>query len=160
MGTDTDLDLADAVKEKGRELESLVRGPYKGAMRNTQTYLVMAHDDGAGKMILDDDKDRLRVDWPGVGTQPIFEKVNDRMLDATKPLGGTYLPNPTWTELTNHSLTTVHPLGGCVMAERAEEGVVNHKGQVFSSVSGEGVYEDLIVCDGSIVPRRWGSIRC
>ncbi len=156
MGTDTDRSVADAVKEKSRELESLVRGPYKGAMRNTQTYLVMAHDDGAGEMILDDDKDRLRVDWPGVGTQPIFEKVNDRLLDATKPLGGTYLPNPTWTELTNHSLTTVHPLGGCVMAEQAEDGVVNHKGQVFSSASGDRVYQDLIVCDGSIVPRPLG----
>ena len=156
MGTDPDRDLADAVKEKTRELESFVSGPYKGAMRNTQTYLVMAHDDGDGEMILDEDKDRLRIDWPDVGKQPIFEKVNGRLLDATKPLGGTYVPNPTWTELTNHSVMTVHPLGGCAMAERAEDGVVNHKGQVFSSASGDAVYEDLIICDGSIVPRPLG----
>ena len=46
------------------------------------------------------------------------------------------MKNPIWSELTNHGLITVHPLGGCIIAEDAERGVVNHKGQVFG-VSGE-----------------------
>ena len=155
MGRDTDnLDIGDAVREKAAELETLVHGPYKGAMRNTQTYLVMCHDDGEGRMLLEND--RLRIDWPGVGDQEAFHRVNEKLHEATKPLGGTYVPNPTWNELMDRSLATVHPLGGCVMAEGAEDGVVNHKGQVFSSASGDAVYEDLMICDGSIAPRPLG----
>ena len=84
-------------------------------MRNTQTYLIMSHDNDEGRMFLE--KDRLRIDWPGVGGQPVFERINQQLLNATKPLGGTFVPNPSWSKLTNQNLTSVHPLGGCVMAE-------------------------------------------
>ena len=138
----------------GRVLESMVHGPYRGAVRNSQVYLVMTHDDGAGRMTLEDD--RVRITWPGVGEQPIFGKVNDRLRAATRPLGGVYVKNPMWNKLMDHRLTTVHPLGGCVMAERAEDGVVNDKGQVFSGAAGSAAYNDLYVADGSIVPRPLG----
>ena len=137
-----------------RAIESVVHGPYRGAVRNSQTYLVMTHDDGAGRMTLEDD--RVRISWPGVGAQAIFGTVNDRMRAASRPLGGVYVKNPAWTKLSNHQLTTVHPLGGCVMAERAEEGVVNHKGQVFSDAAGSAAYDGLYVADGSIIPRPLG----
>ena len=88
---------------------------YAGAARNTQTYLVMTHDDAAGRMTLEDD--RLRIAWPGVGAQPIFERVSDRLQEVTAVLGGTYVKNPIWNALMKHDLVTVHPLGGCVMAE-------------------------------------------
>src|SRR5262249_33743704 len=78
------------------------------------------------------------------------------LLDATKPLGGTYVPNPSWSKLTNQNLTSVHPLGGCVMAEGAEQGVVNHKGQVFLGATGAAVYDSLLVSDGSIIPLPLG----
>src|SRR6185369_7602725 len=122
--------------------------------QNTQTYLVMAHDDGQGRMFLE--KDRLRIDWPGVGAQPLFEKINQRLLEVTKPIGGSFVPNPTWSKLANQSLTSVHPLGGCVMAESADKGVVNHKGQVFSGNAGTGVHDGLLISDGSILPRPLG----
>ena len=48
--------------------------PYHGAVRNTQTFLVMCHDRADGRMYLEDD--RLRIAWPGVGEQPIFELAN------------------------------------------------------------------------------------
>ena len=154
IGRDTDSGLLDLVKEKARELESLVRGAYHGAIRNTQTYLVMAHDNSGGRMYLEDD--RLRIDWPGVGMQPIFQRVNDLLKQATVPLGGTYLTNPIWSQLFKHDLITVHPLGGARMAETAANGVVNHKGQVFSGKTGTEVYDSLYVCDGSIMPRSLG----
>lgn len=154
VGRDTDRGFRDYVREQFRVLTSLIRGPYHGAMRNTQTYLVMAHDDGKGRMRLEDD--RLRVDWPDVGKQPIFERADQRLFEVTKALGGKYVKNPTWTDRMGHSLITVHPLGGCVMAEDATNGAVNHKGQVFSSTEGTDVHEGLYVADGSVIPRPLG----
>ncbi len=153
-GKDTDSGLVDTVNEKRREMESLIQGPYHGATRNTQTFLVMAHDDGSGRMLLADD--RLRIDWPAVGKQKVFERINNTLLEVTRPLGGTYLPNPLWNRLLGHDLVTVHPLGGCRMADRAEDGVVNHRGQVFSAAAGSDVHEGLYVMDGAIIPRSLG----
>ena len=51
-------------------------------------------------------------------------------------LEGTYVIDPLWTKLFKKDLVTVHPLGGCVMADDASSGVVNHKGQVYAGVSG------------------------
>ena len=153
-GVDTDAGLKDLIAERARELESLVRGSYYGAMHNTQTFLVMAHDDDKGRLYLSDD--RIRIDWPGVGKQPIFENVGKKLKQATTALGGTYLKDPITHKATGEDLVTVHPLGGCVMADSAERGVVNHKGQVFSGANGANVYNGLYVSDGSIIPRPVG----
>ena len=154
VGKDTDRGLRDKLKEKLRVWRSLLFGAYHGAVRNTQVYLIMSYDDGAGRMSLE--KDELRIDWPGVGSQPNFESGNDRLKEATKALGGTYVKNPTWSKLTNHNVVTVHPLGGCVMGEDASSGVVNHKGQVFSGSNGTDVHQGLYVADGAVVPRPLG----
>lgn len=47
---------------------------------------------------------------------------------------------------------TVHPLGGCCMADDAARGATNHKGQVFSGDAGDAVYPSLYVSDGAILP--------
>ncbi|OHX16086.1 choline dehydrogenase [Chromobacterium amazonense] len=139
------------LKYVAREAESALRGPYHGAMNRLQTYLIMSHDDGAGVMALDE-HGQLKLEWPGVGEQPNFEIGNARLLEATRALGGIYVRNPIWTDLFRHSLITVHPLGGCVMGEDAGQGVVNHKGQVFSGAAGDAVYPGLYVTDGSVIP--------
>jgi len=153
-GTDTGSGVAHLVAERGRELESLVGGAYHGAIRNTQTYLVMAHDGASGQMVLEDD--RLRINWPGVGGQGVFQRANANLRAATKALGGTFVENPFWLRESTHPLVTVHPLGGCPMADEAANGVVNHKGQVFSGPDGNGVYEGLYVSDGAVIPRSLG----
>ena len=60
---------------------------------------------------------------------------------------------------TNGLLMSVHPLGGCGMADSAESGVVNTHGQVFKSEAKRDaasniteVYDNLAVLDGAIVP--------
>ena len=134
VGREPTSGLEREVREGTRQLASWLEGPYHGAIHNTQTYLVMTHDDGSGRMVLD--KDRLRIHWPGVGDQTIFEKVNARLEQASDALGGNFVHNPLWSKLLHNSLITVHPLGGCVIGEDAANGVVNHKGQVFSSPRG------------------------
>ncbi|WP_289355438.1 GMC oxidoreductase [Paenibacillus sp. S-12] len=149
--------VEDRIEEVQRELQSLVQGARTGATRNTQTYLVMAHDDSAGQLYLDNKHNRLRISWKDVGKQPIFEEVNIKLKRANEALGGgEHLKNPLWSSHFDKHLITVHPLGGCNMADKAESGVVNHKGQVFSSIEGENVHEGLYVCDGSIIPRSLG----
>ena len=53
----------------------------------------------------------------------------------------------TWT--LGKDLVTPHPLGGCNMASSADQGVVDHKGEVFG-------YKNLYVADGAIVPTPLG----
>ena len=120
--------LPELIAEKQRELESLVSGPYTGAIHDTQTYLIMTHDNDGGQMALADD--RLRISWPGAGSEPIFGKAND-VEGRQRGVGRVFVPNPTWNSLQQKALVSVHPLGGCIMAEDAAQGVVNHKGQVF-----------------------------
>lgn len=135
------------------EFENIMRGPYS-AFNHTQTFLVMSHDDGKGKLTLHNDE--LLINWPNVGSQPHFSKINEILAAATRPLNGTFLPNPIWSTATEHTLITVHPLGGCVMAEDATRGAVNHKGQVFCNEIGDDIYQNLYVCDGAIIPRSLG----
>jgi cholesterol oxidase len=151
MGQQSRHGLTAWAEYKKRVLDSYLRGPYHGAFQNTQTYLVMSHDDAKGRMFLDDN-DRLRIEWPDVGEQPNFVLGNKRARRASDALGGIYVQNPVWTDLFKHSLITVHPLGGCVMGENAEKGVVNHKGQVFIRTIGTDVYKNLYVTDGAVVP--------
>ena len=69
----------------------------------------MTHDDGNGTMYLDND--RLEISWPDVGKQKIFGKVNGKLEEATKALGGTYLPNPEWSKQMNYDMVTVSSSG-------------------------------------------------
>ena len=154
LGKDTDDGLPDLVGELSREVESLLLGPYYGAVRHTQTYLVMAHDDGDGAMALEDD--RLRIHWPGVGKQPPFQAIAEVLERATRPLGGTYLRDPLWGRYTDQQLVTVHPLGGCPMGEDAAVGVVDDRGRVFAGREGTTVHDGLYVCDGAVIPRSIG----
>lgn len=153
-GREVDASPGTEIRGDFQRLASWLEGPYHGAVNKTETFLVMTHDNGDGRMALEGDE--LRIHWPGVGTQPIFAKVNDRLLKATGVLGGTYVANPLWSKLLHSNLTSVHPLGGCVMAEDAAQGVVNDKGQVYSSTAGAQVYRNLYVMDGSVVPRPLG----
>jgi cholesterol oxidase len=153
-GRETERSLTEFCRQVGRGCASAFCGPYTGAMRNTQTYLVMSHDDDGGQMFLENN--RLRIVWPHVGEEWNFKHINQSLEAATKPLGGVYLKEPIWTKDFGLQLLTAHPLGGCIMADCAERGVVNHKGLVFDGTSGSSTHKGLYICDGSTIPTSLG----
>ena len=132
-----------------RELAEIPLGSYHGPIGRTLTYLIMSTDDSGGRIVLEND--RIRVDWPEVADQPVFARDNRIATMATQGLHGTAVPDPLWAWTGGRSLITVHPLGGCVMADDATKGVVDHGGRVFDP-TGEGVHDGLYVADGSVVP--------
>lgn len=146
--------VTDFLGKELRQVESLIGGARVGAVDRSQTFLIMSHDGSNGRMQLEND--RLRIAWPGVGNQAAIVNDNKQLARASDALGGVYIKNPTWSALLHHNIVTVHPLGGCVMADAAETGVVDHKGRVFKGSAGTEVHDGLYVCDGSIVPRSLG----
>jgi cholesterol oxidase len=154
---------ASGIPEEGArrltEFAGIPFGARRGAAGRTLTYLVMSTDDADGRIVLENG--RAHVVWPKAGEQPAFTRDNDILARATGALEGTEVPDPLWAWTHGNSLITVHPLGGCVMADDASGGVVDHKGRVFDPSRGASpdgtshdgaVHEGLYVCDGSVVP--------
>jgi cholesterol oxidase len=141
--------ISEKASKRLRELAAIPFGSHRGPVGRTLTYLVMSTDDAGGRIVADGD--RVHVEWPEVGEQPAFARDNGILATATRALHGTQTPDPLWAWTHERSLITVHPLGGCTMADDPGSGVVDHKGQVFDPVGG-GVHDGLYVCDGSVVP--------
>ena len=154
-GVKTRHGASSMLRRASREAVSWVAGPRRGAMRNTQTLLVMSHDEGNGCLRLE--QGRLRIEWRGVGGEPIFRSVDRRLKALSAVLGATYVRDPLWTSVLGHRLITVHPLGGCAMGADASSGVVDHRGRVYSGTSGTAIHEGLYVLDGSIIPMALGA---
>ncbi len=124
--------------------------PTGGPADRSLTYLVMSDDAGDGRLCLDGAG--MRVDWPAVGDLPIFDHNAAVLKAATAAVDAEYVANPLWSPMLRESLVTVHPLGGCAMADDGARGVVDHRGRVFTGV-GDEVHDGLLVSDGAIVPR-------
>lgn len=89
----------------------------------------------------------LKMHWDyraSEATVDAMVEVHQQLAAAT---GGKAFVPPTWTLLKN--LVTPHPLGGCNMADSADQGVVDGHGQVFG-------YPGLYVMDGATLPRAIG----
>jgi cholesterol oxidase len=138
-----------SVATRLRELAEIPLGSQHGAVDRTLTYLVMSTDDSGGQIVLEND--RVHVEWPGVSGQPAFARDNQVLAAGTRALHGTEIADPLWAWASDRSLVTVHPLGGCVMADAAADGVVDDRGRVFDPAGG-GVHDGLYVCDGSVIP--------
>jgi len=59
-----------------REIESVILGPYHGAVPNTETFLAVAHDDGKGE-ILFEKRSRHRL-LAGRRRAAVFQRVDSR----------------------------------------------------------------------------------
>ena len=145
------LDWADDLEEMRRVARDLRFDP-DGALNHTMCYLIMTDDNAGGTMTLKDD--RLEIRWPGAGSLPIFDQVNQEVLQHAKALDAKFVGNPVWSFLDSHHLITAHPLGGCPVGASASTGLVDDLGRVFDDKG--GVYKGLYVADGSIVPTALG----
>lgn len=90
---------------------------------------------------------KLKLDWNVRRSKPTIDAMVAMHRELARATGGRILAPLLWTLL--KSLVTPHPLGGCRMADTAESGVVNHRGEVFG-------YPNLFVADGSVIPRAIG----
>lgn len=131
----------------------LSRDIEKGALNYSMVYLGMGHDRANGRLRLDH-KGRVRVHWPEVKYDPIYSRIDRAMRKQSQVLGGNFVMNPRTLMINGKNLVTVHPLGGCVMGDSVDNGVVNHWGQVYQADG--SLHEGLYVLDGSIVPTALG----
>ncbi len=113
--------------------------------------LCMGQDKSDGVLSLKDG--RLDIHWPQTPSMPLYRAIVDcgKRFKAFAD-SSFFTPLPTWTWPVRNNIT-VHPLGGCALAQDAAQGVVsagNDRGQVFG-------YKGLYVADGSVLPGAVGA---
>ena len=96
----------------------------------------------------------LEIDWPQESNRPLYDAIIALGKRFTGFIGGKhFVPMPTWLWPVKNNVT-VHPLGGCALADTPEQGVVSasdgSRGQVFG-------YQGLYVADGSLMPTALGA---
>jgi cholesterol oxidase len=102
-------------------------------------------DAGNGELTLTNGS--LDLNWDITQSLTLFNEIANKHKQLAEATGGIPIPLPGWA--LDKELITPHPLGGCNMGASSDQGVVNHKGEVFN-------YPNLFVADGSIVPRPLG----
>jgi cholesterol oxidase len=121
-------------------------------LRNVMVWLGAGMDAGDGQLSL---KRRLLtpwlrdldLQWTPQNSKGVLEAIADVHRKMTAATGGRLregLPGSIF-----RNMVTLHPLGGCRMGTTADNGVVDHLGQVFGSPR-------LYVVDGAIAPTATG----
>ncbi|SHH22681.1 GMC family oxidoreductase N-terminal domain-containing protein [Massilia sp. CF038] len=128
-----------------------------GALDHSMVYLGIGHDSAAGKIELDANGN-ARVVWPNLMQEPFVARMRAEMAAHAKTASGRYADSPRTSAIFGGVMTTVHPLGGCPMGDRVEDGVVNADGQVYNpNGASQAVYPGLLVVDGSVAPTSLGA---
>ena len=105
-------------------------------------YLGMGTDAADGSMGLSGGN--MEINWDSSRSREMFSEMENAMKELSRSIGGKYMPSILWG-WPFRKLLTAHPLGGCVMSDDRNEGVVNEFGEVWN-------YPNLYVSDGSIIP--------
>lgn len=136
---------------RGRRFRSIVRGPYRGPLHRTMIFLGMGADGDRGTIeVSPDPRHRALIRWPGAGTSPEQRAADQQALALSDRMDASYLRSPIFGKF-----VTVHPLGGCGMADDGTAGVVDHRGRVFIGDTAE-LHDGLYVVDGAIIPAPLG----
>lgn len=148
----SDAELLEKLKRIGRMGVDLLPGySESGALNHSILYLSMGHDSSEGIIVVDKDGN-WKVQWPAAARERAFQYMRAEQGKMTERLGGVYVQKPL------SQAVTVHPLGGVPMAQTRDQGVVNHRGQVFdmSGEKADSVFPGLYVVDASIIPTSLG----
>jgi cholesterol oxidase len=113
----------------------------------TAALLVMGRDSADGKIELARPHHRLRVRWNTPSNLALYAAETAACRELVSTLGGRFALPPNWSFFGQPSAP--HNLGGCPMATRPADGVVDPNGAVFG-------YPGLHVVDGAIVPGAVG----
>ena len=134
------------------------------AIQHTSLFAFIGRDSSDGKLHLPEPgpgdaravEGGLHIDWPSARDSELHRRM-DRWLADHLPKPAVAVPTHGMRigskDLVKFAMT-VHPLGGCGMADDVEHGVVDDIGQVFRPAG--GVYPGLVVLDGSIIPKALG----
>ncbi|NND98862.1 MAG: GMC family oxidoreductase [Pirellulaceae bacterium] len=123
---------------------------------STLIMLGMGHDGAGGRVTLRGDG-LGKITWPGIKESAYRKKIRGEFQQVAKAHGGKYK----YLKLFGDNFITVHPLGGCAMADDPMYGVVDHRGRVFDAAGGgreaisggsAGVHSGFFIADGAIVP--------
>lgn len=125
---------------------------YTGPVSRTIPYLVMSHDASDG--VLELNEGTVRVLWADAGLDTAFLKDDAVLKRGSDSIKAEYLPNPLWQDAFGNRVVTVHPLGGCAMADDCETGVLDERCRVFNPDG--GVHKGLYVVDGAAIPKGVG----
>jgi cholesterol oxidase len=119
----------------------------------TCVLLCMGLDKSNGVMTLDDDH-QLSIDWPYKDSMPLYRSILESGKQFARSVHASVsTPLPTW-DWPGRNNVTVHPLGGCTLADDASAGVTSAAPETFGQVFG---YKNLYVADGAIVPTAVGA---
>lgn len=105
-------------------------------------YLGMGTDAADGKMQLSGGN--IDIKWSSRHSREMFREMEKALKELSKGIGGKYKTSILWG-WPLRKLLTAHPLGGCVMSDDKQQGVVNEYGEVWN-------YPNLYVSDGAIIP--------
>lgn len=146
-----DRSLGARLRRLVRKGRDYLRWDPEGAANHSMIYLGMAVDDSGGTIALDPASDKIAITWPTLHSDPIFRTVDAQLRGHASTQDGTYL-HIQRLDLKDRraNLMTVHPLGGCNLADDPDAGVVDPDGRVFDGEG--GVHQGLYVVDGAIVP--------
>ncbi|ADE14489.1 glucose-methanol-choline oxidoreductase [Nitrosococcus halophilus Nc 4] len=115
--------------------------------------LCMGLDRGNGTMTLSQDG-YVQIHWPYRDSLSLYRAMLKAGKHFRKQVGAkAFVPLPNWWWPFRRNIT-VHPLGGCRLAENPGEGVTSAKPEELGQVFG---YKGLYVADGSIVPTAVGA---
>jgi cholesterol oxidase len=128
-------------------------------LNHSAVMLGMGHDGAVGRVQIDD-KGKALIKWPGLKDAPFRQAIWREFERIAGAEGGQYKRLAAFGD----NLVSVHPLGGCALADDPVDGVVNASGQVFDGTFGgyaaedgtPAVHEGLYVADGSIIPSSLG----
>jgi cholesterol oxidase len=120
---------------------------------HTAVLLCMGLDRSNGVMSLDENHN-LTIDWPFKDSMPLYKAIVEAGKGFKKSVGADiFAALPTWDWPLKKNIT-VHPLGGCTIANDSSQGVTSADPATFGQVF---EYQGLYVADGSLLPTAAGA---